>query len=494
MQLFKNTIALIHSFIPVFIWFVPSLLVATEAVKNPEGERPNFLIIMVDDISPNAFSCYGNTEYQTPNVDALAQGGVFFDMAWATPMCSPSRALLTTGRYPSRTGVWHNDLRVKVGDYGRWDYALGHLTFARVLREQGYRTAITGKQMALGYYQPDSKYVGYDEYFLHINENGKLPEDGSFDGLFEGKWKFPGSKPVPSRFWHPAITHNGALVDTDAEDFAPDLYTDYLIDFMERHRDQAFLAYFPMNLVHDIAGGGLPTVPEAGSVGSNTGGNLVDLNLYVDALVGRIIDALDRLELRENTIIMFASDNGTSGASKMHATEEGPRVPFIVNCPGLIKKRGMTQALMEFADVFPTILDFAGVALPEGYAIDGLSMKDFLLGETDAYRDSIVSYIATARMARTQDWLLEAVDPVYGSAEGRLYRCNGSMSKADYTLITDFSSSEVQAARAALFRALERNPFPNLKDPVVRAEVERYDTMPYQHFLEKYKQLGEQKL
>ena len=75
-------------------------------------QRPNFLIIMVDDISPNAFSCYGNTEYQTPHVDALANGGVFFNMAWATPMCSPSRALLTTGRYPSRTGVWHNDLRI----------------------------------------------------------------------------------------------------------------------------------------------------------------------------------------------------------------------------------------------------------------------------------------------------------------------------------------------------------------------------------------------
>ena len=490
MDLINNSFAAVRI---VFYLTVP-LIASSVAAKSLDEGRPNFLIIMVDDISPNAFSCYGNTDYQTPNVDALAEEGVFFDMAWATPMCSPSRALLTTGRYPSRTGVWHNDLRIKVGDYGRWDYALGHLTFARVLREHGYRTAITGKQMALGYYQPSSKYVGFDEYYLHINENRKLPEDGSFDGLFEGKWKFPGSKPVPSRFWHPAITFNGDLVDTDADDFAPDLYTDYLIDFMERHRDRAFLAYFPMNLVHDIAGGGLPTVPREGFIGSNTGGTLKDLNLYVDAMVGRIVEALDRLEIRENTVIIFASDNGTSGASKMHATEEGPRVPFIVNCPGLIKKRGMTRALMEFSDVFPTLLDFAGIALPKDYALDGLSMKDFLLGKTDAYRDSIVSYIATARMARTQDWLLEAVDPVYGSAQGRLYRCNGSMSKTDYTLITDFSSSEVRAAREKLFRALERNPFPDLEDPIVRAEVQRYDTMPYQHFLEKYQQLGEQKL
>jgi arylsulfatase A len=466
-----------------------------EATENSMSKvRPSFLIIMVDDVSPNAFSCYGNTEYQTPNVDALAEGGVFFNMAWATPMCSPSRALLTTGRYPSRTGVWHNDLRVKVADYGRWDYAMGHLTFARVLKEGGYKTAITGKQMALGHYQPNSKYVGFGEYYLHINENAKLPKDKEFDGLFEGAWAFPGSKPVPSRFWHPAVTYNGVMLDTDENDFAPDMYTDYLINFMSRNKDEPFLAYFPMNLVHDIAGGGLPTVPQEGVTGSNTGGNLKDLNLYVDKMVGRLTSALDDLGIRENTIIIFASDNGTSGASKMHATEEGPRVPFIVNCPGLIQQRGATNALMEFADVFPTLIDFANISLPKDYELDGISMKSFLLGESDKYRDSIVSYIATARMVRTDKWLLEAVDPIYGSKNGRLYRCNGSMTKKDYTLITNFSSPLAIKARKELLELLECNPFPDLNDPVVREEVIRYDNMPYKHYLEKHSQLGEQSL
>ncbi len=461
---------------------------------SPSQTRPNFLIIMVDDISPNAFSCYGNTEYKTPNVDALAESGVFFNMAWATPMCSPSRALLTTGRYPSQTGVWHNDLRVKVGDYGRWDYAMGHLTFARVLRDGGYKTAITGKQMALGHYRADSKYVGFDEYYLHINENAKLPKDKKFDGLFEGAWAFPGSKPVPSRFWHPAVTHNGVMVDTDENDFAPDMYTDYLIDFMARNKDKPFLAYFPMNLVHDIAGGGLPTVPKNNLPGKNKGGNLKDLNLYVDRMVGRLTTALDDLGIRENTIVIFASDNGTSGASKMHATEEGPRVPFIVSCPSIIKKRGASNALMEFADVFPTIIDFANISLPENYKLDGISMKSFLLGDSEKYRDSIISYIATARMARTEDWLLEAVDPIYGNAEGRLYRCNGSMVKEDYTFITNFNTIEIIEAKKELLKALERNPFPDLNNPVVRDEVISYDSMPYRHYLEKHSQLGEQKL
>ena len=149
---------------------------------------------------------------------------------------------------------------------------------------------------------------------------------------------------------------------------------------------------------------------------------------------------------------------------------------------------------MEFADVFPTLMDFANIHLPNNYVIDGLSMKSFLLGESDVYRDSIVSYIATARMARSDDWLLEAVDPVYGSAGGRLYRCNGSMSKEDYTLITDFSSPEVREARNRLFKALERNPFPDLNEASVREEVIRYDSMPYKHYLKKHEKLGEQKL
>ena len=97
---------LILLFANLLSFFVVSNILATE------NRRPNFLIIMVDDISPSEFGCYGNVDYATPNVDALANEGVFFNMAWATPMCSPTRALLTTGRYPTRTGVWHNDLRI----------------------------------------------------------------------------------------------------------------------------------------------------------------------------------------------------------------------------------------------------------------------------------------------------------------------------------------------------------------------------------------------
>ena len=116
-------------------------------VTEPK-ERPNFLIIMVDDLSPEQFGCYGNEVNHTPNLDALAAGGVKFNTAWATPMCSPTRALLVTGRYASCTGVWHNDLRLNCTKQTRWNWVSKHLTFPRVLREHGYRTAIAGNLLA----------------------------------------------------------------------------------------------------------------------------------------------------------------------------------------------------------------------------------------------------------------------------------------------------------------------------------------------------------
>ena len=113
--------------------------------------------------------------------------------------------------------------------------------------------------------------------------------------------------------------------------------------------------------------------------------------------------------LRDNTIVIFTCDNGENG-KKMHASEDGPRVPFIVNCPGLIQQRGATDELMEFSDIYPTLMEFSGASVPDGYALDGQSLVPFLTGATDIHREWIISYIATARMVRTKRWLLEAVD------------------------------------------------------------------------------------
>ena len=140
-------------------------------------------------------------------------------------------------------------------------------------------------------------------------------------------------------------------METTETDFGPDLYAGFLADFMRRHADQPFLAYYPMNLVHDMAGGGIYDTGSRSSC-SNKGGNLEDLIEYIDQLVGRLIASLEKAGLRENTVVIFTADNGSSHGRKMHANEYGPHVPFIVNGPGLIERRGQTSVLMEFSDIF----------------------------------------------------------------------------------------------------------------------------------------------
>ncbi|MCK4960777.1 MAG: sulfatase-like hydrolase/transferase [Planctomycetes bacterium] len=472
------------------IMCMAAVSVGNAAAKRPVSKRPNFLIIMADDVSPEQFGCYGNKENKTPHIDALAESGVMFNTAWATPMCSPTRSLLVTGRYPCRTGVWHNDLRIKVVDnQDRWNFAGYHLTFARVLRKHGYRTAIASNIMALGA-SVYSKEAGFDEQCIHGLTLADVPEVSVFSGKFEGKYNFPDAKPVPSRYWHPCVIRNGQLVETSPEDFGPDIYTDFLIDFMKRHKKQPFLAYYPMKLVHDIAGGGLPTTPVHGRPGSNKGGNVKDMTEYVDILIGRLVKALDEFGLRENTIVIFTSDNGGSHGKKMHANEDGPRVPFVVSCPSIVNRRGVTSELMEFSDIFPTFMEFSGASVPTGYELDGKSLVPFLTGKSDVHRDSIISYIATARMARTRRWLLEAVDPVYGDPKGRLYDCGAGHLRKQYKEVTGSTDPEVVAARKALEKILDRNPWPSRTDPDVEAEVKSYDNMPYKHYLDTGKLAG----
>lgn len=467
---------------PVYYFLVLAAWMGSSALQA-EQARPNFLIVVVDDLSPRNFSCYDSKAQPTPNIDALAESGVMFRTAWATPMCSSSRALLTTGRYPFRTGVWHNDLRINEKRSDRYNWTTRHLTFAQALREHGYRTVLVGNNMALGGRVEGT--VGFDEFCHRADQPSAIPAGEVFTGLYEGRYNFPNAPRIPSRYWHPCVIENGRLKETAPEDFGPDIFTDYLVDFIQRERDQPFLAYYPLNLVHDIAGGGLPTMPFRGRPGTNKGGTLEDMFRYIDATIGRLIEALEAAGLRENTLVIFTADNGDSkNGMKMHATENGPRVPLIINGPGLVKSRGSSGELVEFSDIYPTLLDYSGIQLPNNHALDGKSLRPYLSGTTEVHREWILSYIATARMARTKDWMLEAVDPVYGSGQGRLYRTNGAYRRTAYSLVETIRTEEEEAAHASLMRILEHNPWPDRDDPKVAAELRSYDRMPYKHFLD----------
>ena len=129
-------------------------------------------------------------------------------------------------------------------------------------------------------------------------------------------------------------------------------------------------------------------------------------------------------------------------------------------------------------------MDYSGIQLPKYHALDGKSLRPYLSGRAEVHREWILSYIATARMARTKDWMLEAVDPVYGSGQGRLYHTKGEYRRTAYRLVETITTKEEQAAHASPVRILEHNPWPDREDPKVAAELRSYDRMPYKHFLD----------
>jgi len=427
------------------------------ATGRPAGadRPPNLILLMADDCSAREFGCYGHREHRTPVLDRLAETGVRFRTCWCTPICSPTRAMLMTGQYAFRTRWWHNQMKPGPKE-PHGDLSREHTLFAQPLRQAGYATAICGKWQLRG--QEDA--YGFDEHCMWKKWDG-------FDGPVEKEGHaLPGRA---ARYWHPAIVRNGQGVKTTATDYGPDLFADFLLDFARRHRDRPFLIYYPMCLTHgswDFEAGrrGHLPVPELDADGRPTGrkrpGSLRHDVEYTDALVGRIVKGLEALGLRQNTVLMFTCDNGTAvyGKNKV-AGERGPLVPMIANGPGRVRPRGARDELVSLVDVFPTLLDLAGVAPPEGYTLDGRSFAWILRGEPGEEREYVFSYCADARLIRTKRWLLDG--------DGRLWDCGDNRSGEGYADVTDSKDAEVLAARKRLEGYLEHLPGPAPDDPLL---------------------------
>lgn len=414
------------------------LLVVVISLASSEAQvlKPNIILIMSDDVSPDLYGCYGNTQVHTPHLDRMAREGVKFETCWATAMCAPTRAMILTGRYGYRTGFFHNSLQIPQAD-GSNELLKYHHCFGKLLKQAGYATAIAGKWHCSAS-RPEGQDGGFDEYCLWegVREISKLAGRPQFTGAWE-------DERTTSRYWHPGIIQNHKLRETKPTDFGPDIFTDFLCDFMERKKDRPFLAYFPMASPHGTRAG-ITTTPRRGTVGemgkaatkAEGEARFRALNEYIDVLVGRLWNKVEQLGLQDRTVLFYTSDNGTAVTAKTRAVERGCRVPFIAYGAS-IKQRGSTLALTDLTDILPTLVDFAGASLPSGYEIDGKSLKPFLTGQTDTHREWIFSNIATSRLVRTQRYLLEAVNPVLNLPEGRLYDCGNNRDGRGYRRVSD---------------------------------------------------------
>jgi arylsulfatase A len=309
-------------------------------------------------------------------------------------------------------------------------------TFADVLKAKGYATGLAGKwQLGTAPKQPTMIFdSGFDTYCTWAWI--ALPANADF----------PGSP--RQRYWHPAVIVDGKHMPTTPDQYGPDVYCNWLIEFVRANRDKPFLAYYPMCLTHKPWD---PT-PVPGSPGAKTEPGLEPNVEYMDHLVGRIVDALDELGLRDNTIIFFTGDNGTAGAGKGKTTEMGVRVPLIVNCPRIVKPT-VSDELIDLSDVLPTLAELAGADPPPGVVLDGRSFAPLLRGKKGDTRDWIFSYLAYERMLRDRRWLLEG--------DGRLYDCGNRRDGKGYKDVTESNDPDVLAARKRFDAILADLPAPS---------------------------------
>jgi arylsulfatase A-like enzyme len=379
----------------VLLCFV--LIAAPSVVCAGNVDRPpNILFVLMDNIGQDWFGCCGSNEGVTPFIDRLAGEGVRFPHCYVSPLCSTSRVVFLTGRYPYRTG-WtiHHDAAIYGG--GSFD-AEREISFARPLREAGYATMVSGKwQINNLFEEPDSlRQHGFDEHFL-------FPEG-------------PRGHPAHiQRYWDPYIIQNGERIDADGK-FGPDLYTDALIDFMTQHRERPFLAYFSMVLCHMP----VTSTPFNKDTPMNEREALAGMVRYADHCVERLVDSLDELGLRDDTVVIISTDNGTPGrmggrvrgrvfeatADTMVEAEmrDGSiNVPLIVAGPSHLVEGGrVSAALTDSSDLFPTILELAGADPPADRQIDGRSLVKVLRDESAAgdHREWIHSQYANRHIVR----------------------------------------------------------------------------------------------
>jgi arylsulfatase A len=344
-----------------------------------QGDPPNIILIMADDLGYETLGANGGDSYSTPHLDRLAANGARFEHCYALPICTPSRVQLMTGKYNVRN----------YRKFGVLDRS--ERTFAHLLKEKGYATCIAGKWQ-LGS-EPDSpQHFGFDEALLWQHTRGARREGSRLD----------------TRYENPRLERNGVEVDYDNGEYGPDLMADFICEFIGKNKQKPFLAYYSMILTH------CPFVPtplsddwDSESKGSETYKGQAkyfgDMVHYMDRLVGRIEEELKRNKLEEKTIILFTGDNGTDtpvvsrlngkdvAGAKGKTTDAGTHVPLIAHWPGTVRSSVITD-LVDLSDFLPTLCDLAGVEIPSDDTLDGRSFLPQILGKKGNPREYIYSW------------------------------------------------------------------------------------------------------
>ncbi len=388
----------------------PRILLASLFLAAPvlaEAPRPNFVFLLIDDLGYADCGFNGGTEIKTPRIDALASGGAVIESHYVQPVCSPTRSALMSGRYPIRTGVYN-----VVRPHSEWGLPLSERTLADALKEAGYSTAITGKwhlgefdpaylPLSRGFEHQYGHYFGALDYFTH-------ERDGELD-------------------WY------RDQVRSEEEGYTTHLIAKEacrIIDAQEKTKP--LFLYVPFNGVH-----GPLQVPESykAPYASSLNGprlQLAGMLAAVDEAIGQIVDALERAGMRENTLMVFSSDNGGPLPGKNTPLrgykgslwEGGVRAAAFANWPGKIPAGQRLKHPMHIIDWYPTIVKLAGASLERSQPLDGRDVWPMLTQGAPSPHEFILSAQAPDKAAiRIGDWklIVDSSTPVAagGKAKGK---------------------------------------------------------------------------
>ena len=368
------------------------ILYAADAPK-PATSKPNIIFILADDLGLDGVSCYGSDVRKTPQIDKLANSGIKFQTCYSAPLCGPSRCALMTGRYAFRTGGITNQ-SWRPGGPGA--ISADEQPIAKMLKLGGYATGMAGKWRQVGETPND---WGFDEYTTDPTAGG---------------W-----------YWQTTHLQNGKEVTVPGGTYAGDVVHEFAVDFIRRHKDQPFFFYYSMHHVH----GPIQHTPDSPK-GAPDGAERYDDNIaYMDKQVGAIVAELERLGLREKTLIMFSGDNGTALTfpSPIHARmingkkgtmlEGGSRVPLIANWPGVTPSGKINNDIINFTDMHATFLELAGVQPPAGFKYDSRSIAPQLRGETGKPRDWAFVQLGAKWFVREQGWKMNESSELFDMSD-----------------------------------------------------------------------------
>ncbi|SFD43347.1 arylsulfatase [Spirosoma endophyticum] len=331
----------------------------------PAAAKPNVVFILTDDQGWGDLSLHGNRWVETPTLDRLANSGAQFERFFVSPLCAPTRASLLTGRYHLRTGT----VSVTQG----WERMRStELTLAEVFRQNGYATGCFGKWHNGEHAPEDPNGQGFDEFL----------------GFCGGHW---------NNYFDTDLQHNDRMVSTHG--FITDVLTDAALTFMSQHKTRPFFCYVPFNAPHSphqVADRYFDKYKAKGL--DDEQASIYGMVENVDDNVKRLLARLDQLGLTQNTIVVFATDNGPNGhrfngkmkGIKGSVDEGGVRVPLFVRWPGKIRPQTWIRPNTAHIDLLPTLVVLCSLRFVPLNPIDGRSLAGNLLGQTDTLPDRML--------------------------------------------------------------------------------------------------------